>query len=564
MEILRKPQMQWAWLGLIFAAHLALNAVWASRDQTLRGFDMGPYLYGTLHLYSYVASEGLAGIYWILRSQEGAIWTGGVFLPWLALAALFGHSVEALRLYNLCYVALLLLSVHLLGRRLHSARAGLLAAALVSLYPLIYGEARQLGADIPGTAMTTLSMALLLGTERFRRPWRSLLLGLAVGATVMVKPQAAFFVGLPAALLLGVALVRPQQTGRGRILLSAGLCALGAAAVSSFWWLGRLTAIFKLLVWHAEATENIHPGMEPSAMFYLRMLPAAVTPFGLLVLAVALYALLGVLRRSPRWHWLYHPRMLLVWAWLAGGYAFLSFTRVRYMRYMLPLIPALAVLTAVGLLSLRHRGRRRVLVGMALAVATVTWVVDSQWINAVVRWGYDDDPASTIPRAHYISSGPPATTSLYPAALELGDFLRKRHSSGGDLILKFRYAPANVCQYCNRFYWVMGPLVVSRLPGINVQEPLYEVQGTTYKEIPTSFDCNEIQGDRYFLQAGRSYLPTVARKHRHLYLLKLDDGYGSVADPPPPAKPVYQKTIRDPTARDGRTVLTLWHKQICK
>lgn len=561
----RKQPLIWAALGLVLAAHLAANAVWVSQDQTLRSFDMGPYLFCMAQMYDLVREAGAEALWWMLRSAEGAIWTGGVFLPWLALSALFGHSVEAFRLFNLFYMAVLLGAMYLLGRQLHSPRAGLLAAVLVSLYPLVYGEGRQLGADFPGMAMTALAVALLACTDRFSRTGRSLLFGLVVGAAVMVKPQSAFFVAAPSALVLLSALVHPAQIGRRRPLLNTALAVAAALAVSSVWWLGRLSSILGLLVWHAKATETIAPGVEPSALFYLRTMPAAVTPFLLLVLAAALQGLVLSRRwRGLSWDWLYNPRLALVWAWLAGGFLFLSITRVRYMRYMLPLIPTLAVVTAVGLLSIRHRNARRVVVTLVLAAASCTWLVDSFVHNAAIHWGYEDDPTSTAPRSHYITSGPPAVSSLYTASLAISDFIGQRHPTGRGLLLMFKYPSTKDCELCDRFFWAARPLVAARLPGIHFREPLWEVVGTEFKPIPFVLQCDELKEGPSYFQVGRAMIPMLAKRYRQAYILKVEEGHTTVTDPPPPAKLVHEQVISDPLGKGGRTRLSLWHRRLCR
>lgn len=552
-------------LALVLLAHGAVNAVWITQDQTLRSFDTGPYLYAAIHLADLVQEDGLRAIFWLLRGEEGGTWTGGVFLPYVALASVFGHSVVAFRMYNLLFVALLMWATLLLGRRLHSERAGLLAAALVGLYPLVYGEARQFGADVPGVAMTTLALAALAATDRFSLRGRTVLFGLAAGVAVMVRAQAAVFLAGPAALLLAAALLRRAPLApRRRVLLNVGLGVLVAGAVTAVWWLGRLGAVLEQLLFHARA-EDIHSSMEPSAVFYLRTLPATISPFLLLALAAGVKGLL-MQRWPPRpsWEWLHHPRMALVWTWLACGFLFLSATRVRQLRYLLPLVPALALITAAGLASMRHRRARQTVVAVVLAAASALWLVDSFGVHAAVRWGFEDDPASTAPRAYYLASGPPATCPLVMAASEVGDLLARRHEQGRGVFVVYKYAPRARCELCRRYFWTARPFVAAGLPGTHCSESLdHDEAATSYPEL-SLVDCAPPPDAGYaFLPVGRASVPYPAVPIRHVYVVKFDQPGIPVPAPPGPFVRIFSRAVADPQAAGGRTTISVWHRRVC-
>lgn len=107
-------------------------------------------------------------------------------------------------LYHLLLVAL----TFWLGLMVHGPRAGLIAAGLVGICPLAVAWAATVFPDIPVTAFSMLSVALLFSAgrrarEHGTRAWRSapyLLAGLALGLGYMVKETA--LVMIPFCLLL--------------------------------------------------------------------------------------------------------------------------------------------------------------------------------------------------------------------------------------------------------------------------------------------------------------------------------------------------------------------------
>lgn len=529
-------------LLLLLILHAVINALWLERDKTLRSFDSGPYLQAVLHVYDLLHSQGLAGLLAALRGGDGGTWPCATFVPWAALAALFGHSASAIRLYNLVFLAVIFVSLYLLGRRLHSRRAGLLAAILVSLYPLLYGEARQIGGDVPGAAATTLGMLMLLRTDRFERTGWSVLFGVVVGVGTLVRPQVAGFLAAPALVLLVLAIWRPGSTGRLRILANLSLGLAASLLVSAVWWWGRAALLLRSFLWHQQGGE-VASVDEPSALFYLKVLPAVTSPYLLLVLLLALGVILMQRRQAERVAaWLHDPGPALLLAWLVGGALFISTFQVRGLRYLLPLCPALALITALGLTSIPKPQVRRMIVAMTLGVACLVWLFDSFSFNTLSVLGYRDDPASVGPRQFYLSSGPPDATALYVAAEELAQPIRSRHDDGRGVEIHLRYQRGEGDMRLN---WTMSPVLMSILPGVRITMPDEERSLTE-------------------MHVGRASVPLIRRPCRQAYVLNFE------ARPPGgwtrglvDAVQISQKRVIDHFAMQGLWI-TLWRLPSCR
>jgi 4-amino-4-deoxy-L-arabinose transferase-like glycosyltransferase len=95
----------------------------------------------------------------------------------------------------------------LLARRLFGARAALVAAALVAVYPMAWQFEARLYSESLATPLTLL--ALLLVLERDPTPRRAALTGLALGLSLLVRPSAIFlFAGIAVAWWLAAGLRR--------------------------------------------------------------------------------------------------------------------------------------------------------------------------------------------------------------------------------------------------------------------------------------------------------------------------------------------------------------------
>lgn len=148
-----------------------------------------------------------------------------------------GAGVVGLRLAGVVLLALSVLGVHALGRRIFGPAAGALAAVLTAAYPLLVYTAASLYPQVQALALLVgaLLAALAALEARGRRRWLlAVLAGLASGALVLTVPTYA-----PAlVLLLGWLALR----GRARRGAAVALVVLATALVLPGAWAARNAA----------------------------------------------------------------------------------------------------------------------------------------------------------------------------------------------------------------------------------------------------------------------------------------------------------------------------------
>jgi 4-amino-4-deoxy-L-arabinose transferase-like glycosyltransferase len=270
-------------------------------------------------------------------------------------------AMDALLVVNWLYLGLLILSTYGIGRLAAGGRVGLLAAFLVSLYPILYGLSRHYLADVALTAVTTFALFCLFWSKAFQRRWPSLLLGVAIGVGVLTK--WTFIVFLIGPLVVGASMTLRHVT-RAR-LVNLALAAAISLLIGLPWYLTNLGKLQEFLLFNSMLA-GPQEGEAPiwsleSWIYYLRelLVRQMLLPF-VLLFGVGFVA---VLRRCRLNGYLW---MLLLWI----GVAYIASTLFinKDTRYTMPYLPAFALLTAIGLMQLR----RSVLWRVALA-ATNTW-----------------------------------------------------------------------------------------------------------------------------------------------------------------------------------------------
>ena len=248
-----------------------------------------------------------------------------------------GRRPDAIFLVVPLFGALLVWSVYVLGSRF-ARRVGLASALLVACSPAFLFQLVQPMSDVPAAALWVLALACATSS----RPHAPAMAGFATSAAILMRPNL-----LPLGVVLGLfILTRPQRTMRERMrgaALFAAASAPGCLAVAMIQQslygsplrsgYGSLDTLF--------STANI----APNAARYFQWLWQSHTPVWLLALA-APFVLPG---------WL--TGLLLTFAIVnAACYLpYVVFNDWWYLRFMLPAIAVLLVLTAATIDSIAAR-----------------------------------------------------------------------------------------------------------------------------------------------------------------------------------------------------------------
>ena len=452
-----------ALLGCLVLLHLALDLHWNFQDLSLRSWDASPHLSAMIYATEVIQRRGVQGVLDLARPAQPGWWPSTGYLPAALMNLWFGGDLFRCRLIFLGYMTLLLISVYHVGRQLHCRRAGLLAAALVSFQPVVYGEGRNIGLDLPGAAMLSLCVALLLATRRFSRLGWASCLGVALGWGVLVRPQVLLYFTPVGVTLLVLALRRPGEHPSWRILGGASLTALVAAAISSLWWWGHMGEIVRILSFHQEQGKDLSGNTEPNWLFYFKALPFALWPWMVLALPVSLWGWVCAAKNRPRSSW------LVGWIWLLGGLAITLLLSVHFARFLLPICPAFALVVAIGLLNLPWRRTRRLVIAALVSVSALFYAIDTVAFCPVVLLPHDWQ-AKAAPLG--LSWGPPGVDPMILASQRLSRRLQEQHGRGDGLVIKLEDHGLGLTEGYN---WTVGPFVQLALPGARVHGQVYTI-----------------------------------------------------------------------------------------
>ncbi|MDD5255833.1 MAG: phospholipid carrier-dependent glycosyltransferase, partial [Candidatus Omnitrophica bacterium] len=373
-------------IGAILASYGAVNLFLLSRYyQAVIHADESFHLVASLDLYrifTFSFPEKLP------LSQVATIFVGFAYPPFFyicaALANLPGgfskaHTVTS----NLLFVYMLLGSTYLIGKKLTGDwRTGLYAAFICAMFPMVFAMSGFVMLDLPLTATVTLVFCCLLYTRDFGSLRMSLLFGVSLGVALFTKWTAPFFIVGPLTFAVWHAL-RPAEERLKKIRNI--LFALVTAMIFASWWYTyqiisayfiRKDKLEAFLVVGKAITEKTLPFYSFDGILYYAqsIFPYQVSLFfSLLFLLGAFLFLRSGLRGK-----------VMFALWVLAPYAVFTLIASKSPRYIMPVLPAIALMTALGISRITSVRVRRSIVACSVCFGILQYCLLSFMPSAYI------------------------------------------------------------------------------------------------------------------------------------------------------------------------------------
>jgi 4-amino-4-deoxy-L-arabinose transferase-like glycosyltransferase len=236
------------------------------------------------------------------------------------------------------YWIILVLCCFGIARHYAGERAGVIAAFLVGLNPLVDGYAKLYMVDFPLTAMTVLAVYFLLKSHNLSQN-RYLVLGaLSVSAGLFFKQSFVLVAGVPIVMIWGKELLRPIQLARGVWLKKAALFVGVAVGLPLIYYLPRALSQISRRLELVGSFADVEPALTiPFELFKGWVLHGLGPVF-------ALGFFLTTLLFFPK----FRGRLLFAWS-LAPMLLIAPIVYFATTRYVLPMIPPALILVSLGI-----------------------------------------------------------------------------------------------------------------------------------------------------------------------------------------------------------------------
>ncbi|WP_246141513.1 glycosyltransferase family 39 protein, partial [Hyella patelloides] len=356
-------------LGIIFLIWLlgiVCDRLWYSLDNSVPAWDQADYLNGALNYWQALQTpQWFDGEwwrnFWLLSNKIPPLHyvLTAPFFSW------FGLKEDAANLVMPVYSAMLLVAVYGIGVILFNNKVGIYAAILCQLLPGLYYYRLEFLLDYPLTAITTFSFWLLtLWKVKQNQSWLlAIAFGVSLGFAVLLKQTALFFLFIPLVWLFFAYCKNRQWLGISQLITSIFI----SIAICYPWyrtnWLLILTSGKRATIDSAIAEGDPALNTIDAWVYYFKTLPYLLSWHLLLIPVVGIVLYLIAKTFKPNF---YTPPSLSInnnhgMRWLLiyfiGGYLLSSFNINKDARYILPLLPIIALFLAIGLQAYSRRWR---------------------------------------------------------------------------------------------------------------------------------------------------------------------------------------------------------------
>jgi Dolichyl-phosphate-mannose-protein mannosyltransferase len=337
---------------LLFALFAAATLLWLSLDRVPPNWDDAWYLTKSLTVYDSLTQHGLPGYLSSLNSTFGFKAPLIAALP-APLYLVFGRRWHAAYLVNIAAMLLLFAALYRIGCRWWTPRAAVFAIAVAGTMPLLYGLARWYLVEYALTALVAAAVAVLMESDSLDRSALAFLFGAICGFGLMLK--AAFVIFLFPPFLFA-------WIGSRRRARSLMLAAIPCLAIALPWYAAHWRPVLDNAIDAGFGAPAAVQGTGPifsiaAILTYLERVARTAVSVYYAILAVALLAFPKSRKKA------HDLRFLLFWllpfpVFLFGGN--------KDVRYIAPILPAVALLIAALLDSVLPRNRAGAAIGISL------------------------------------------------------------------------------------------------------------------------------------------------------------------------------------------------------
>ncbi|MDD2752617.1 MAG: glycosyltransferase family 39 protein [Candidatus Omnitrophica bacterium] len=359
---------------IIWLFHLVNNFIWLRLDTFPLLWDAGSY-----YLDSLILSDLLRHLSFFSFSQ--AIHVGGQYPPFVPfLAALsymiFGKSPDvAVFMVNGIFLGVLIFSVYAITKKLSNKKTGLLAAFLITMYPIVFGHSRVLMYDLPVAAVVCLSVYLFLKSDNLKKSGYALLWGVVLGIGLLTKfsfllfaASALFYPGYKN--FSGI----KHKSRQIRNFLAALFI---AAALASIWYVPNFSRFLYAIFVYPETARAVSLQTLGLASFFYYFFALINYQISFALFLAFILGLIYFLKARQK-------ESLFLIFWIVFSYLGCTLTNYKSPRYTIPLLPAVAIICAIGLMSIRKKITRIAVVAIVVAIAMVEFFAYSYGIGLFV------------------------------------------------------------------------------------------------------------------------------------------------------------------------------------
>jgi len=327
----------------LFLFYAIGNYFWLLQNKLPVSYDEGIHLWTSMRFAKAFINPTHNILYELVQANT-THWPPLFHLTAGLVNLIFGTSYITSVMTNMLFFLLLIISLYLIGKKIYSPEVGILAAMIVSLYPIIYGHSRLFLLDFALTAIVTFSIYCLISTDRFKNLKWSIIFGISAGLGMLIKWSYVFFILPLFAYVIGDFLRNIKKKDFLYRLKNFLATIVISFLISSIWYIIRIGRSMWTFRYFMRAVNGhvYHP------LEHIRYLVLSFNNNMLSFLFFLLFivcSILFYLKISSKFK-------LFLTIWYVAPICIFGFIKWQYPRFYMPILPCFALISAIGLESI--------------------------------------------------------------------------------------------------------------------------------------------------------------------------------------------------------------------
>lgn len=275
---------------------------------------------------------------------------------------LFGVAQDTgVMLNSAIFLAILIFSIYKIGEKLLNKSAGLLSAFLITMYPVVFNQLKVYMSDVPLAAFVTLSVYLLIMADNFNNLKYSTLFGISCGLGMLVKYAFPIFIIGPLGYIIikNIFYSKSLKIDNPKKWITNLALSLSLGFFICFpYYLEKIDTVLGKI---SNRWIDTWPTPVPELGQFLHILRAFFWYFwGFINWQISFFYFLIFIIGILFYYRTASKNKSLISMWLLSSWILVSYFRyvigfnmeVTGVRYTIPLLPAVALITAAGLMQI--------------------------------------------------------------------------------------------------------------------------------------------------------------------------------------------------------------------
>ena len=364
-------------LTAILCFFAAANIIWIHIDTAPPSWDQAHYLFKSEMYYHTLIEDGVVSFF---KSFPDIFKTKAPLITVMPIPFyfLFGNNDTSALYVNVLFVILAGYYLFRLGLLIAGRKEAIMSVFILNTFPLILGLSRQVYVEYGLMTFVIMWMYYLMSSQGLMKRKNALILGVVLGLGMLMKVSYPLYILFPTVYVL---MREVQRTGKISKTLFANILIIFfiGSAIASIWYYKNIMTVIDFAVMSAYSDVAVHYGkgavfsLKTIFDYWLTIINKGLSAYYVILIALVLFfSIVHSIKRNSKK--LPNRGNIFLAVWFMVPFLVFTFAVNKNLRYIAPLLPAVALFLSNNLMNITWEKYRSVMVTAFLVLPAFNYV----------------------------------------------------------------------------------------------------------------------------------------------------------------------------------------------